>query len=144
MSSIDKKTALLLFCAYRLQWAAQQKNSYLEVRRFPWRLTISSNTSGNVVNLLSERDIHVYLNWLTHRCHSNVVTCFNRKFRRCYCDNSNFDTSVGRGIGGGGEVGFPNTRIDGDTVGVLVRKKFESPFTTSSTNKYICYSQCCC
>ena len=129
MSSIDKKTALLLFCAYRLQWAAQQKNSYLEVRRFPWRLTISSNTSGNVVNLLSERDIHVSLNWLTHRCHSNVVTCFNRKFRRCYCDNSNFDSSVGRGMGGGG---------------VLVRKKFESPFTTSSANKYICYSQCCC
>ena len=55
-----------------------------------------------MVNLLSERDIHVSLNWLTHRCHSNVVTCFNRKFRRCYCDNSNFDSSVGRGMGGGG------------------------------------------
>ena len=66
-----------------------------------------------MVNLLSERDIHVYL------------------------------SGQGDG-GGGGEVGFPNTRIDGDTVGVLVRKKFESPFTTSSTNKYICYSQCCC
>ena len=55
-----------------------------------------------MVNLLSERDIHVPLNWSTHRCHSNVVTCFNRKFRRCYCDNSNFDSSVGRGMGGGG------------------------------------------
>ena len=51
---------------------------------------------------------------------------------------------VGRGDGGGEGGGFPNTRIDGDTVGVLVRKKFESPFTTTSTNKYIRYSQCCC
>lgn len=73
-----------------------------------------------------------------------MLTCFNRKFRRCYCDNSNFDISVGGGIGGGGGGGFPNARIDRDTVGVLVRKKFESPFTTSSTNKYICYSQYCC
>ena len=47
-------------------------------------------------------------------------------------------------MGGGEGGGFPNTRIDGDTVGVLVRKKFESPFTTTSTNKNIRYSQCCC